>query len=76
MGGVDGEAAVDVVSGFQESSFSVRSQWFDDEPGYVEMSVSMLSGGMIISLDPEDAAALASKLSSAAAYAEGGEADE
>jgi hypothetical protein len=76
IGSVGGETAIDIASGFEESSLTVHSQWFDGEPGHVEMSVSTLRGKMEIALEPEEAAALASKLSSAAAYAEGGEADE
>lgn len=76
IGSVESETAVDIAREFEESSIKVKSSWFDDEPGLVELEVSMLSGHMTISLDPEQGAALASKLSSAAAYADGGETDE
>ena len=76
IGSVDGETAVEVLGDFEESNVSVASEWLDDEPGSVELRVSMLSGEMVIALDPEEAKALSAKISSAAAYAEGGEDDE
>lgn len=74
IGSVDAETAVDVARDFEESSIRVQGQWLDEEPGYVEMSVSMLSGEMNISLSVDEARALAAKLNSAAAFA-GGESD-
>lgn len=51
----------------------VKGEWLDDEPGGVHLSASVDGGRVIISLDPEEAKALAAKISSAATYAEGGD---
>jgi len=71
IGSVGADTAVDVASDFEESNIRVKGQWLDDEPGYVELKVSMLSGEMNISLAPQEAQALAAKLNSAAAFAQG-----
>jgi hypothetical protein len=49
----------------------VQGEYLDDEPGHVTLSTTAEGYGLQLSLDPADARALASKLNSAASYAEG-----
>jgi len=55
------------------AQFSVKGEWLRDERGSVEVATRLGGFGVTASLDPDDARALAAKLRSAAAYAEGGE---
>jgi hypothetical protein len=52
--------------------FEVKAEWLRDERGSVELATRLGGFGLIASLDPDDARALASKLTSAASYAEDG----
>jgi len=48
----------------------VQGEWLDDEPGHVTLSTSADGYGLQLSLEPDDARSLASKLTRAASYAE------
>lgn len=55
------------------AEFEVKGEWLRDERGSVEVATRLGGFGVLASLDPDDARALASKLTSAANYAEGGD---
>ena len=51
--------------------FEVKAEWLRDERGSVELSTRVGGYDLMTQFDPDDARALAAKLRSAAAYAEG-----
>ena len=59
--------------GFDENAdLVVVGQWFDDEPGYVEVNFSNQFARLTVAIDPDEARGLARDLLEAADHAEEG----
>jgi len=55
------------------AEIDVHGEWLDDEQGHVILKTYVGGAEIEISLNPDDADELAAKISSAAAYADGGD---